>query len=149
VHYPVAMTETDAERFRQEADECRRLAERSASQLDKEAWLRLAADWIKLATSLVRRTLTVYLERSSQGRIGGIMPRYFFDFHDAKHVTVDDVGEELPSLEAAQKIAAKAVGDAIRDHAHHSIDGAVTIEIRDVVGPVLRVFGSIVTKPVS
>ena len=43
------MTETDADRFRQEADECRRLAEISPSQLDKEAWLRLAADWIKLA----------------------------------------------------------------------------------------------------
>jgi hypothetical protein len=33
---PVAMTEADAERFRQEAEECRRFAERSASQLDKE-----------------------------------------------------------------------------------------------------------------
>jgi hypothetical protein len=43
------MAETDAERFRQEAEECRRFAERSASHLDKEAWLRLAADWIKLA----------------------------------------------------------------------------------------------------
>jgi hypothetical protein len=43
------MAETDAERFRQEAEECRGFAERSASQLDKEAWLRLAGDWIKLA----------------------------------------------------------------------------------------------------
>jgi hypothetical protein len=49
VHYPGAMPETDADRFRQEAEECRRLAERAASQFDKEAWLRLAADWIKLA----------------------------------------------------------------------------------------------------
>jgi hypothetical protein len=77
------------------------------------------------------------------------MPRYFFDFHDAKHVTVDDVGEELPNLEAAQKVAGKMVGEAIRDHTNHSVDGAVHIEIRDVIGPVLRVFGSIVTKPVS
>jgi hypothetical protein len=29
------MTETDAERFREEAEECRRFAERSASYLDK------------------------------------------------------------------------------------------------------------------
>jgi hypothetical protein len=43
------MSKTDADRFRQQAEECRKLAERSASQLDKEAWLRLAADWIKLA----------------------------------------------------------------------------------------------------
>ena len=49
------MTETDAERFRQEADECRNLAERSASQLDKEAWLRLAADWINLAENAEQR----------------------------------------------------------------------------------------------
>jgi hypothetical protein len=46
---PVAMTESDADRFRQEAEECRKLAERARSQMDKEAWLRLAADWIKLA----------------------------------------------------------------------------------------------------
>jgi len=45
------MPETDADRFRKEADECRELAEKSTSQLDKEAWLRLAGDWIKLAAS--------------------------------------------------------------------------------------------------
>jgi hypothetical protein len=50
---PVAMT--DADRFREEAEECRKLAERSASQLDKEAWLRLAADWIKLAENAEQR----------------------------------------------------------------------------------------------
>jgi hypothetical protein len=49
------MAETDAERFRQEAEECRRFAERSASQLDKEAWLRLAGDWIKLAENAEQR----------------------------------------------------------------------------------------------
>jgi hypothetical protein len=46
---------THADRFRQEAEECRKLAERSASQLDKEAWLRLAADWIKLAENAEQR----------------------------------------------------------------------------------------------
>jgi hypothetical protein len=49
------MTETDADRFRQEADECRKMAARSVSTLDKEAWLRLAADWIKLAESAEER----------------------------------------------------------------------------------------------
>jgi hypothetical protein len=49
------MPETDADRFRQEAEECRTFAERSASQLDKEAWLRLAGDWIKLAENAERR----------------------------------------------------------------------------------------------
>ena len=49
------MSETDEDRFRQEAEECRKLAERSASQLDKEAWLRLAADWIKMAENAEQR----------------------------------------------------------------------------------------------
>jgi len=55
MHYPGPHDETDAERFREEAEECRMFAERSASQLDKEAWLRLAADWIKLAENAEQR----------------------------------------------------------------------------------------------
>lgn len=43
------MAETDAERFRKEAETCRELAEKAIRQFDKEAWLRLAAGWIKLA----------------------------------------------------------------------------------------------------
>jgi hypothetical protein len=44
------MAETDnAERFRDEAEECRRQAERTISPLDKETWLRLAGEWLKLA----------------------------------------------------------------------------------------------------
>jgi hypothetical protein len=43
------MTETDAERYRRRADECRELAERSANEFDEKSWLRLADDWIKLA----------------------------------------------------------------------------------------------------
>ena len=45
----VGMIETNAERFRSEAQECLKLAEKALGQVDKEAWLRLAADWIKLA----------------------------------------------------------------------------------------------------
>jgi hypothetical protein len=45
------MAQTDAERFRLEAEECRRLAENARTEVDKEAWLRLADDWIKLAES--------------------------------------------------------------------------------------------------
>jgi hypothetical protein len=49
------MTETDADRFRKEAEECRKLAERAIAPLDKEAWLRLAADWVKLAATAEER----------------------------------------------------------------------------------------------
>ena len=48
-YYLGAMAETDADRFRKEAEDCRHLAEKATSQLDKETWLRLAADWTKLA----------------------------------------------------------------------------------------------------
>lgn len=43
------MSEPNANRFRMEADECLRLAELAFSKVDREAWLRLAADWISLA----------------------------------------------------------------------------------------------------
>ena len=43
------MTETDADRFRKEAEECREQAAKAISPLDKEEWLCLAAEWIKLA----------------------------------------------------------------------------------------------------
>jgi hypothetical protein len=42
-------SQTDAERFRKEAQECRELAEKATSPADKEAWLHLAEDWLKLA----------------------------------------------------------------------------------------------------
>lgn len=39
------MTKTDVERFRSEAEQCRKLAEGARKQADKEAWLRLAAGY--------------------------------------------------------------------------------------------------------
>jgi hypothetical protein len=43
------MSSDDADRYRRQADECRQQAERAISPLDKEAWLRVAGEWIKLA----------------------------------------------------------------------------------------------------
>jgi hypothetical protein len=45
------MSETDADGFRKQAEECREQAAKAISPLDKEEWLRLAAEWIKLAQS--------------------------------------------------------------------------------------------------
>jgi hypothetical protein len=45
------MSEAEAARFRQQAEECRQQAEKAISPLDKEAWLRVAGEWIKLAQS--------------------------------------------------------------------------------------------------
>jgi hypothetical protein len=49
------MSEAEAARFRQEAEECRQQAEKAISPLDKEAWLRTAGEWIKLAQSVEQR----------------------------------------------------------------------------------------------
>jgi hypothetical protein len=49
------MTDDDTERFRQQAEECRREAKKAISPLDKEAWLKLAADWLRLAQDIEAR----------------------------------------------------------------------------------------------
>ncbi len=36
--------------YRAKAEECRQAADRAFSPLDKEAWLRLASDWLKMAS---------------------------------------------------------------------------------------------------
>jgi hypothetical protein len=50
------MPEIDAENFRTQADMCQEQAARAVSQPDRDAWLRLAADWLKLAENAERRT---------------------------------------------------------------------------------------------
>jgi hypothetical protein len=42
------MSETDADRFLSDAEECLQ-AERAISPVAKKAWLRLAEEWMKLA----------------------------------------------------------------------------------------------------
>ena len=46
------MANIDADRFRKQAQECVEQAERSISPLDKETWLRVAAEWMRLAQSV-------------------------------------------------------------------------------------------------
>jgi hypothetical protein len=43
--------ETPAQKYRREAEECKLNAKRAMGAVDREAWLRLAADWMKLAES--------------------------------------------------------------------------------------------------
>jgi hypothetical protein len=45
---------SDADRYRREAEECRQNAESAIREIDREAWLRLAADWAKLAEGAER-----------------------------------------------------------------------------------------------
>ena len=46
-----AMSSDDADRYRKQAEECRQQARKAVSPLDKEAWLRVAEEWLKLAQS--------------------------------------------------------------------------------------------------
>lgn len=42
-------SETPAQRYRREAEECQLKAKKAKKPVDQEAWQRLAADWMKLA----------------------------------------------------------------------------------------------------
>jgi hypothetical protein len=42
---------SDEERYRKQAEDCRQMAAKAISPLDKEAWLKLAGDWLRLADS--------------------------------------------------------------------------------------------------
>jgi hypothetical protein len=55
VHSLVAMPDDDADRFRKQAEEAREQAAKAISPLDKEAWLRVAEEWLKLALSVEGR----------------------------------------------------------------------------------------------
>ena len=72
------------------------------------------------------------------------MTRYFFDYRDASGVVIrDEVGEELPSINAAREQALVALGDAARDLTRQGREDRLTIEIRDgehvVAGAVVTV----------
>jgi hypothetical protein len=51
-----AVSENVAAKFREEAEQCRRQAEGAISPLDRESWLKMAGEWIKLAQDAELRT---------------------------------------------------------------------------------------------
>jgi hypothetical protein len=46
---------SDGEHYRNQSEECRQMAAKAVSPTDKEAWLHLAEDWLRLAESVDRR----------------------------------------------------------------------------------------------
>jgi hypothetical protein len=46
---------SDVQKYRQQAEECRKMADKAFSPLDKEAWLQLAADWLRLVEMAQQR----------------------------------------------------------------------------------------------
>jgi hypothetical protein len=56
VHCQFAMPQPDeADRFRRQAEEARQQAEKAISPIDKDAWLKVAGEWLELAVSVVAR----------------------------------------------------------------------------------------------
>jgi hypothetical protein len=51
----VTMSDDYAARFRKQAEECREQAAKAVNPLDKEAWLRLAEEWLMMASSIDAR----------------------------------------------------------------------------------------------
>jgi hypothetical protein len=49
-------SQTAAQRYRREAEECELKARRAEKWVDQEAWLRLAIDWKKLARAAEQTT---------------------------------------------------------------------------------------------
>jgi hypothetical protein len=49
------MRETDADRLLSLAEECLKEAEKAISPLDKDAWLKLADEWLQLARAAKER----------------------------------------------------------------------------------------------
>jgi hypothetical protein len=45
---------SDEERYRKQAEDRRQMAAKAISPLDKEAWLKLAGDWLRLAETGLR-----------------------------------------------------------------------------------------------
>jgi hypothetical protein len=52
---PKWMSEQNVERYRATADECETCARQARRAIDREAWLKLAADWNTLAEDALRR----------------------------------------------------------------------------------------------
>ena len=48
-YWSITMLETHAEKFRREAADCRHKAEEASRPVDRQAWLKLAKGWNRLA----------------------------------------------------------------------------------------------------
>jgi hypothetical protein len=59
------------------------------------------------------------------------VPRYFLDTRDEDAFVADDVGVELPDLEAAKALAAEALTELARDVVAGVDRRVLTVEVRD------------------
>lgn len=77
------------------------------------------------------------------------MPTYYFDYREPDGLFADQVGYDLPDMEAARRLALSALGEATRDLTAEGRVGRLMLEVRDGVGPVLTLSASIEQFPRS
>ena len=70
----------------------------------------------------------------------GFMPRCYFDYHEPSGTIPDEVGHDLPGIDAVRKLALTALGEATRDFTAGGRTGRMVLEVREETGPVLTVF---------
>jgi hypothetical protein len=64
--------------------------------------------------------------------------RYFFDTRDNERFLRDDVGVELPDLEAVKDRAARSLAELALDVLPGALERRLTVEARDERQPVLK-----------
>jgi hypothetical protein len=67
------------------------------------------------------------------------MPHYYFDTRDNETFVVDDEGLEIDTFEQVKAEASIAMVDFAKDVLPGSIVRLLSIEVRDKLGPVLKV----------
>ena len=71
------------------------------------------------------------------------MPRFHFDYHEAERVTLDEFGQEMQSVVAAQRMAMIALGEAVRDFTVAARPGTIAIVVRNDGGVLLTVSATV------
>ena len=67
------------------------------------------------------------------------MPRYYFGERDNGKFVIDDEGVEIDTFEQVKAEASWAMADFAKDVLPGSVVRLLSIEVRDDLGPVLRV----------
>ena len=70
--------------------------------------------------------------------VEAVMARYFFDARDNNDFIEDDIGLELPDLEAVKVEAARSLAEIAKDVLPSSLKRELVVEARDERQPVLR-----------
>lgn len=65
------------------------------------------------------------------------MPQYYFDTRDNETFIRDDIGLQLPDLEAVKAEAAKSLAELARDVLPGALKRRLTVDVRDERQPVL------------